>query len=75
MNVAALENLMNKDNENSKDKNYKKYIKYIDILIALTVCLNIAISIIDNEIYISKSDKFIKEYTQANNITSIIFLI
>ena len=31
------------------------------ILIAITVCVNIAISIVDNEIYMNYSDQFISE--------------
>ncbi len=66
----TIGNLLKKDIKNSSQENYKKYIKYIDILMAITVCFNIAISIIDNEIYISKSDAYLKEYTAINNITS-----
>lgn len=69
MNSAAIVNMLNKENQISPQEKFKKYIKYIDILIAITVLFNVAISIIDNEIYISKSDSYLKEYTQKNNIT------
>lgn len=71
INSAAIVSMINKDNENSQQVRFKKYIKYIDILIAITVCFNIAISIIDNEIYISKSDAYLREYMNSNNITGI----
>ncbi len=71
---AAIVTMLNKENQVSQQEKYKKYIKYIDILIAITVCVNVAISIIDNELYISNSDAFLKEYTKTNNITSNLFI-
>ena len=56
------------NNSRSTQGRYKIIIKYIDILIAFAVCINIGISIIENEIYISKSDKYIQDYLQENKI-------
>lgn len=70
INSAAIAQLIKKDNESSANARYKRLIKWVDVIVAILVCVNITISIIDNEIYISYSDKFLTEYTNKNNITS-----
>jgi len=60
--------------ESEKSTNFGKsrfYLKYIDSIIALAVLVNIVLSIIDNEIYTSYSDSFLKNYTNHHNITVI----
>jgi len=67
---ASVAALIQKVEKNTPYGRNKMFIKYIDCLIALTVCVNIALSIIDNEVYLAYSDTFFQNYTANMNITN-----
>lgn len=58
--------------ESEKYTNYGtslRYLKYIDSVIALAVLVNIVLSIIDNDLYITYSETYLSNYTAFYNIT------
>jgi hypothetical protein len=70
-NPGAVSALIKKVETGTEYGKMKQYLKIIDCIIALIVCLNIVISIIDNEIYLYHSDIYFKNFTDFYNITTV----
>jgi hypothetical protein len=50
---------------------YFKYLKWFDFFIAALVSANIILTLIDNELYYSESDHFVKKYMKEKNISVV----
>jgi hypothetical protein len=69
-NPFIVNNILEEENRTSDYGVYFKYLKFLDILVSITVCVNITLALIDNSIYIDQSNKYISQYLEDNNITS-----
>jgi hypothetical protein len=64
-----IADLLKKSEENSIYTSYHKKTWVIDLIVFILIILNITFSLIDNEIYITYSDIFMKDYMDQHNIT------
>ncbi len=64
-------------NKSNKATNYgrnKLYLKLLELFNAIAISINILFTIIDTELYISKTDEYIKNIIQSNHTSKIILL-
>lgn len=64
-NSNAIMNMVHKSEFSTPYGRNRLFIKWIDCLISVLVCVNIATSIIDNEIYITYSDQYLTNLTMT----------
>jgi hypothetical protein len=69
-NPFIVNSILEEENRTSEYGVYFKYLKFLDILVSITVCVNITLALIDNSIYIDQSNKYVSQYLEDNNITS-----
>jgi hypothetical protein len=69
VNSNAFLNMVQKEEIKTPYGRNRLFIKWIDCLISILVCVNIATSIIDNEIYMKYSDQYLQNITSTMNQT------
>jgi hypothetical protein len=72
INPIIVSNLLKKSGIDSKYNRFKRNKWIIDLIIFILVSVNVGASIIDNEMYISLSDKYIIEYKTEHNTTNTV---
>lgn len=74
-NPAVISSMISNSQKGTDYEKCQYRLKIYDIVLAALVFFNILFIIIDNNIYIEKTDLFIDEYTKENNITGKIMII
>ena len=62
--VEMIQNIQSSENQTTYGKN-KKLLKSIDLIIALVICSNITLSIIDNELYVSYTNEYLNSFNDT----------
>ena len=62
--AEMIQNIQNSENQTTLGKN-KKRLKLIDLIIALVICGNIVLSIIDNELYVSYTNEYLNSFNET----------
>lgn len=71
LNPEKIAEAMKDSEKNSPYTKYQNRKIKIDIIISILLCINIILSIVDNELYIDYSDKYLSERMQEENKISL----
>lgn len=69
LNPNLVVKYVKKSVESTSFGKFFKYLKWFDFIIAALVSANIILTLIDNELYYSESDLFVKKYMKEKNIS------